>query len=200
MNLFQKAKKEQLTAMVAMCGPSGAGKTWTALEWGHVLQAAYVEHDLGLPIDHLWLGPIIFTLLGALLLLGLRLGYPRFSSRSATPGWATAGSSWSGAIACRASGRITPPNASPFEIDDAPATLRSDPTRDRFLTVEVDGREREVVVPDNLGGLGTIEFGDLLTARSAMPALRIGWFGSNVQLVFADQRARDAAAAMVRTG
>jgi hypothetical protein len=170
------------------------------LEWGHVLQAAYVEHDLGLPIDHLWLGPIIFTLLGALILLGLRLGYPRFSSRSATPGWASAGSSWSGAVACRASGRITPPNASPFEVEDAPATLRSDPSRDPVLTVEVDGGEREVLVPRNLGGLGTIEFGDLLTVRSAVSALRIGWFGSNVQLVFSDPGSRDAAAAMVRSG
>lgn len=170
------------------------------LEWGQVLQAAYVEHDLGLPIDHLWLGPISFTLLGALLLLGLRLGYPRFSSRSATPGWASAGSSWSEAVACRASGRITPPNASPFEIEDAPATLRGDPSRDPVLTIDVDGGEREVLVPRNLGGLGTIEFGDLLTVRSAMAALRIGWFGSNVQLVFADRGARDAAAAMVRAG
>jgi hypothetical protein len=166
------------------------------LGWGHVLMAAHVEHDLGLPIDHLWLGPILFTITAALLLFGLRAGYPRFSAR---PKPSSAPSDrWSGSVSCRATGRISPPSASPFEIDDAPATLRGDPAQGSVLTVEVDGRSREFLVPRNLGGLGTTEFGDLLTVRSVLPALRIGWFGSNVLLVFTDRGARDTAAAMVR--
>jgi hypothetical protein len=168
------------------------------LGWGHVLMAAYVEHDLGLPIDHLWLGPILFTLAVALLLLGLRLGYPRFSARQMTPRMPSDG--WRGAVTCRATGRISPPRASPFEIKDAPATLRGDPAQGSILTVEVEGQAREFLVPRSLGGLGTTEFGNLLTVRSVLPALRIGWFGSNLLLVFSDRSARDAAAAMVRAG
>lgn len=38
-NPFQKATKSQLKARVALDGPSGAGKTWTALEWAGVLAA-----------------------------------------------------------------------------------------------------------------------------------------------------------------
>ena len=166
------------------------------LGWGHVLMAAYVEHDLGLPIDHLWLGPILFTLTAALLLFGLRLGYPRFSARPMTASMPS--DRWSGAATCRATGRISPPRASPLEIEDAPATLRGDSSQGTILTVEVEGRPREFLVPRNLGGLGTTEFGNLLTVRSVLPALRIGWFGSNVLLVFPDRGARDAAAAMVR--
>ena len=166
------------------------------LGWGHVLMAAHVEHDLGLPIDHLWLGPILFTAFGALLLFGLRVGYPRFTARPATAAATSAG--WSGAVTCRATGRITPPRASPLEIDDAAASLRGDPSQGTVLTVELDGRPRDFKIPANLGGLGTTEFGDLLTVRSVLPALRIGWFGSNVMLVFPDRGSRDAAAAMVR--
>jgi hypothetical protein len=165
------------------------------LGWGQVLTVAHIEHDPGLPIDHLWLGPILFAPFGALLLLGLRVGYPRFSARPTSAGAASGG--WSGSVSCRATGRITPPSASPFEIDDAPATLRGDPSQGSVLTVEVDGRPREIPVPRNLGGLGTTEFGDLLTVRSVLPALRIGWFGSNLLLVFPDRDARDDAAAMV---
>jgi hypothetical protein len=166
------------------------------LGWGHVLMAGHVEHDLGLPIDHLWLGPILFTLTAALLLLGLRLGYPRFSARPMTASMPSDG--WRGAVTCRATGRISPPRASPFEIEDAPATLRGDASRGSILTVDVEGWPRQFLVPRNLGSLGTTEFGNLLTVRSVLPALRIGWFGSNVLLVFSDRGARDAAAAMVR--
>lgn len=36
-NPFQKASRSQLKARVALEGPTGAGKTWTALEWATVL-------------------------------------------------------------------------------------------------------------------------------------------------------------------
>jgi hypothetical protein len=168
------------------------------LGWGHVLQAAYVEHDLSLPIDHLWWGPILFTLVVALLLLGLRLSYPRFRP-GPTTGRSTAGEPARVAtIPCRATGRITPPGASPFEIDDLPATLRREPTGDTSLRVEMDGGPREFVIPENLGGLGATELGDLLTVRAARPALKVGWFGSNVLLAFVDRASRDAATSMFR--
>lgn len=50
-NPFQKATKSQLKARVALDGPSGAGKTWTALEWAGVLagggQVAVVDTEHG---------------------------------------------------------------------------------------------------------------------------------------------------------
>lgn len=37
MSLFRPAVKAQLKAKVALCGPTGSGKTWTALTWATVL-------------------------------------------------------------------------------------------------------------------------------------------------------------------
>lgn len=167
--------------------------------WGHVLQAAHVEHDLGLPIDHLWLGPILFMALAALLLIGIRLPYPRFRPH-ARPGLPAPRRGAIGAVACRVSGRITPPSASPFEIEDLRAELRGDPPHGTALRIEIDGRWQHLLIPRNLGGLGGTEPGDLLTVRSHRPALKVDWFGSNVLFVFADTASRDAANSMVRGG
>jgi hypothetical protein len=167
------------------------------LGWGHVLQAAHVEHDLALPIDHLWLGPILFTLLETVLLLGMRLPYPRFRAhRHARP--AAGGGGNRGLLSARATGRITPPSASPFEIDDLPATLRAGVATE--LEIEIDGRWRQFHIPLDLGGLGGTEPGDWLMVRSHRPALRVDWFGSNLLLVFEEAADRDAANAMIRAG
>lgn len=37
MTLFSPARKEQLKARVALDGPTGSGKTWTALQWARIL-------------------------------------------------------------------------------------------------------------------------------------------------------------------
>jgi hypothetical protein len=37
MSLFAPARKEQLHARVALDGPTGSGKTWTALQWARIL-------------------------------------------------------------------------------------------------------------------------------------------------------------------
>lgn len=166
------------------------------LGWGHVLQAAHVEHDLGLPIDHLWWGPILFTAFGILLLVGLQVGYPRFRPGGSSGGGTAATAGWNVALPCRATGRITPPGAAPFEADDVPATLRLEAGGDTVLVLGVDGGRREIAIPRNLGGLGSIEIGDLLTVGPTRPALRVGWFGSSALLVFEDRRGRDAATAM----
>lgn len=167
------------------------------LGWGHVLQAAHVEHDLGLPIDHLWLGPILFSAAAATLLFGRRLPYPRFRPR-----WErvprTIGAAPAGPVTARATGRITPPDASPFEITDLPATLRTAPPRGTSLSIMVEGRRREFLIPRDLGGLGGTELGEVLTIVSVSPALKVDWFGSNLLLVFEDAAARDGANAMIR--
>jgi hypothetical protein len=132
----------------------------------------------------------------ALLLIGMRLPYPRFRPRTRS-GQPAPGRSAIGSVPCRASGRITPPSASPFEIEDLRAELRSDPPRGAELRIEIDGRWQPFLIPRNLGGLGGTELGDLLTVRSHRPALKVDWFGSNVLFVFADTASRDSANSMV---
>ncbi len=167
------------------------------LGWGHVLQAAHVEHDLGLPIDHLWLGPILFTSFGTVLFLGARLPYPRFRPHARARHIGMGGDG-PREVPGRATGRITPPNASPFEIDDLPATVRAVPGKGTDLRIEIDGRWQEFLIPRDLGGLGGTEPGEQLTVRQQRPALKVDWFGSNVLLVFETAADRDAADRMIR--
>ena len=167
------------------------------LGWGNVLPTAHVEHDLGLPIDHLWVGPILFTGFATLLLIGIRLPYPRFRPRTGRTHAAVSGGP-PRPISGRATGRITPPNASPFEIDDLASTLRSREGGGTLLTIEIDGEPREFHIPRDLGGLGGTEPGDLLMVGSQRPALKVDWFGSNVLLAFEAVADRDAANAMIR--
>lgn len=174
------------------------------LGWARVLRGAHVEHDIGLPIDRLWLGPILFGAVAALLFAGLWIGYPRFrliETGTRRLGGVAAGSmpALGVALPAVASGRITPHGASPFEVTDAPAALlASAETGTTILSLQVEDAERRVVVPPALGGLGSIELGELVEIRSNRAALRVGWFGSQVLLVFDSPAARDAAAAMVR--
>ena len=45
MSLFAPARKAELKARVALCGPTGAGKTWTALGWARQLGTRIVLID-----------------------------------------------------------------------------------------------------------------------------------------------------------
>jgi hypothetical protein len=129
--------------------------------------------------------------------MGTRLPYPRFRAhgrRHVLEG----GAHW-GQLAARATGRITPPSASPFEIEDLPATLRQVPGTGTELRIEIDGRWRDFLIPRDLGGLGGTEPGDLMMVGSQRPALKVDWFGSNLLLVFEAAADRDAANAMIRS-
>ncbi len=170
------------------------------LDWARVLRGANVEHDLSLPIDRLWLGPVLFAIVAGLLWVGLRTGYPRFRITQATArGRAIAWDRPAGELRVIASGRITPPGASPFEVAGSPATLRADAaTGETTLRLNVEGEWRSVVVPRSLGALGSVQLGDQIEIGRSRPALRIGWFGSQVFLVFESVAARDAATDLVR--
>ncbi len=186
-----RAEVEELLASVPARG---------LLDWARVLRGANVEHDLSLPIDRLWLGPLLFATIAALLFVGLRVGYPRFRiTETAARDRPIAWDRPAGELRVVASGRITPPGASPFEVAEAPATLRADAaTGETTLRLQVETEWRSVVVPRSLGALGSVELGDQVEISRSRPAMRIGWFGSQVFLVFESAAARDAATVLVR--
>ncbi len=170
----------------------------SALGWGRKLRTAVIDHDPSLPVDHLWLGPILFVAVGGLLLVGRRIGYPLFHAT---------GRSGSGqpaplrtVVHCRATGRITPLNASPHEVDDQATTLRAGLREGTDVSVESAAGRIEVTIPRLLGGLGSIEPGDLVLVNRSVPALKVDWYGTNLLLTFADRGARDAAAALIGRG
>lgn len=170
------------------------------LNWARVLRGANVEHDLSLPIDRLWLGPLLFAMVAALLFVGMRSGYPRFRiTKAAAPGRAVTWDRPAGELRVLASGRITPQGTSPFEVSEVPATLRADPaTGETTLRLQIGTEWRSVVVPRSLGALGSVQPGEQVEISGSRPALRIGWFGSQLFLVFESPAARDAAIALVR--
>jgi hypothetical protein len=170
----------------------------SVLGWGRKLRTALVDHDPSLPVDHLWLGPILFVAAGVLLLIGQWIGYPLFRATGAAgPAPPTTGAA---VLRCRASGRITPPNASPHEIDERPTTLRADSTAGTQVGVELPVGRLEVTIPRLLDGLGSIEAGDLVLVSRSVPALKVDWYGTNLLLTFADRETRDAAAALIGRG
>lgn len=184
-------------------GVLGSAPAGTLLGWAFVLETAFVDHDPNLPIDHLWLGPLLFSGLAALLLLGQRLGYPRFVVQRVTGPTDPAGpvgavTSDTAVLPCRATGRISPPGASPFEITDVAATMSAAPAGASRVTLHQDGADRVVTIPRALGGLGLIEIGVIQEAWRRRPALRAGWFGSTILLDFDDARMRDGALGLLR--
>lgn len=186
-----RAEVEELLASVPARG---------LLDWARVLRGANVEHDLGLPIDRLWLGPLLFATMAALLFGGMRVGYPRFRiTETAASGKAAEWDRPVGELRVVASGRITPHGASPFEVAEVPATLRADAaTGETTLRLQVDTEWRSVVVPRALGALGSVQLGDQIEIGRSWPALRIGWFGSQVLLMFDSAEDRDVAVRLVR--
>ncbi len=61
------------------------------LGWAQVLRGAIIDQDPDLPVDRLWLGPILFVGLAVLLALGLWSGYPVFHATPLAAGrWPTA--------------------------------------------------------------------------------------------------------------
>ena len=61
------------------------------LGWAQVLRGAIIDQDPDLPVDRLWLGPILFVGLAVLLALGRWSGYPVFRATPLAAGrWPTA--------------------------------------------------------------------------------------------------------------
>jgi len=175
------------------------GRPWVQrlLGGAYVLSVIHLDQAINLPVDRLWLAPLLFALAATLLLIGRRIGYPRFvatdasrfrraTARAAPPGAALTG---------LASGRLVAREATLVELDREPAALQ----------VGDDGRAVTLALP-RLGiavqlverTLNAIEVGIVHRVTGSRPGLRVGWFGSEVLLVFAEAADRDAAAELVR--
>jgi hypothetical protein len=167
------------------------------LGWAQVRRGGIIQHDLSLPVDRLWLGPVIFLGLAWALGYGRRLGYPVFRGQGMR-GW-----SWGGAnlgsrdIRATASGRLAPPDRSPLQLEDAEMLIRPAAAGP---SIEVRAPDGPIVapVPRELSTWSALEVGELRSVRDRQPALRASWYGSQLQLVFESEADRDAAAIMMR--
>jgi hypothetical protein len=172
------------------------------LGWARVLRGAIIDQDPDLPIDRLWLGPILFVLVAVLLALGLWAGYPVFratpvaAGRWTTPGPQAAGGTAGGPIRAVVSGYVAPPGRSPIDLDEAPATLARAGEETVMTLVEMEPPVR-VTIPRALGALSGMEAGEMRYLRGRRPALRVGWYGSQVLLVFDNVATRDEASALL---
>ncbi len=170
------------------------------LGWAQVLRGAIIEQDPDLPVDRLWLGPIFFVIVAALLALGLWSGYPVFRATPLVAGrWTGAGRSAgtdAAPLGAVASGYVASPGRSPITIDEGRVALAlsGDET---ILTMLDEEPPLQVTIPRALGALSAMEAGELRYLTGRRPALRVGWYGSQVQLVFEDEAHRDAAVALL---
>ncbi|HEX2141478.1 MAG TPA: hypothetical protein VHK28_04265, partial [Candidatus Limnocylindria bacterium] len=140
----------------------GAVSRFTALPWirdmtgwARLLRGAIVEHDPDLPVNRLWLGPILFGTTAVLLWLGRRVRYPVFVPQAVAGVDGPAG----GEVRALATGRIAPPGRSPVDLDGTPVTLRADD--DGITITSVPLGALEVRVPRGLGALSGVEPGEL---------------------------------------
>ena len=173
------------------------------LGWAQVLRGAIIDQDQDLPVDRLWVGPILFVGVALLMALGHWSGYPVFRATPLTAGrWTTASrranaeTETAAPIAAVASGYVAPPGRSPIDLDEAPVTLAlsGDET---VLTLLDQEPPLQVTIPRALGALSGMEAGELRYLTSRRSALRVGWYGSQVLLVFESEATRDAAATLL---
>lgn len=166
------------------------------LGWAQPFRAAVVEHDPSLPVDRLWIGPILFLSLASLLWMGRRSGYPIFRpTQLPDRRWAET-PPVADTIHATVTGRLSSPGRSPLELAGTPLVLARHGDEIR-LSVAGDGEQVWVTVPRALGALSGMQAGEVRWLRARRPALRVGWYGSQVELIFDTAGERDAAVAML---
>lgn len=177
---------------------------WVAslLDWAQVLHAAIIEQDPSLPVDHLWLGPILFALLATLLLVAARIGYPIFRPLEALQAPTAAGSARTGAptgtVAAVASGRISPPGRRPLELDGTAIDIRLEEEQPVLTLPSPLGTPMTIRLPRGFGALSGVEVGELWLVSGRRPAIRASWYGSQVLLEFASDADRAVAIEILR--
>lgn len=175
--------------------------------WGNVLNFVYLDQDPALPINRLWLVPVLFLVLAFLLLAGRVAGYPIFIVRddgrvpaAAAPG--RAAGPWEGSLApvpAAVSGRLSRTHGGPVDLEGAPGELRPPPSAGDgpLLVVRTPSEMVEVPLPAARRSLSGLQRGEVRWLTGRRPALWIHWFGSDARLVFEDEATMDRAEALL---
>ena len=171
------------------------------LGWGDVLSLAYVDQDPALPVDRAWIVPLLFVILSALLLIGLRVGYPVFVvEASGAAALAPTGlQSPQGStqpvgvtrigVPALVSGRLARPRGGPLDVESVPGELRPPPSAAEgpVLLIHDHDAVLELALPPQRASLTSLTRGAVHGLGSSRPALWIHWFGSDARLVFANE-------------
>jgi hypothetical protein len=175
--------------------------------WARILVQASIVNDPELIRDRLWLGPALFAVLALLLWLGGRVGYPYFrASVEGSRRWTSAPASASPAeplpetMPIVVSGHALTAAGQRRHLDEEPAVIRpvaSGSAGRVTASVELrDGAEIPLAAHD-LGLLGRVERGEVVTMRRVQPALWAHWYGTDLRMTFESVTARDLAANVV---
>lgn len=166
------------------------------LGWAQVLRAAIIDHDPSLPVDHLWLGPILFVCLAVLLLVSERIGYPIF--RALPDAGRTETATRLGTVAAIATGRISPPGRRPTELVATPIDIRLEDDQPVLTLPGPVGTPMTIRLPRGFGALSGVEVGELRLISGRRPAIRASWYGSQMLLEFANDADRAGATEILR--
>jgi hypothetical protein len=166
------------------------------LGWAQVLRAAIIDQDPSLPVDHLWLGPILFVCLALLLLVAERIGYPIFRATAAEDGGAPVARL--GTVTAVATGRISPPGRRPIELAATRIDLRLEDDQPVLTLPGPVGTPMTVRLPRGFGALSGVEVGELRLLSGRRPAIRASWYGSQVLLEFTGAEDRASATEILR--
>jgi hypothetical protein len=169
------------------------------LGWANVLEFAYLDHDPRLPVDRLWLAPLLLLVLAALLLVGRRVGYPVFElERAPVTGPSTPEPPAEPApVSARVSGRLSRTRGGPLDVEDLPGSLEPDRGMGPRLRLDLPAGPYEIGLPSTGGAMTNLDRGMVHTVRSRRPALWLHWFGSDARLVFDNAETRDRAEAIL---
>jgi hypothetical protein len=177
--------------------------------WGRILVQSSISHDPDLIRDRLWLGPILFTVFGGLLFIGLRLGYPDFrpdvgGSRRWTSGAPPAPPTPSAEpLAVVVSGHALKPGGDRWHLDEARGTIRAAGNHDDGRVTAAVHLADGTVIPlaaHDTGLLGHVERGSVVSLAGVRPALWAHWYGTDLRMTFESEADRDRAADLVSRG
>jgi len=182
--------------------------------WGRVLVLVSIADDPTLVRDRLWLGPAVLGLVAGLLWLGERIGYPYFRPgleqrrRWASGREAVAAELPRNGLTVRLSGHARTMAGQRRYLDDMAArlvpsdgaggTTGGSAGRAPIVVALADGSEIPLAAND-LGALGGIERGEVISLRGRRPALWAHWFGTDLRLTFDSTEDRDLAAQAIAT-
>jgi hypothetical protein len=176
--------------------------------WGRILVQSSIAHDPTLIRDRLWLGPVLFAVLGGLILFGEQLGYPYFRADvGGSRRWTTAPTSAAAPPSEPAeptpvvvSGHALKPAGDSWHLDEAPGLIWPAGERDDGRVTAAIHLADGTVIPlaaHDTGLLGSVERGNVVSLAGVRPALWAHWYGTDLRMTFASDAERERAAELV---